>query len=196
MPRPSHLFKYSDIQVGTKFSSSSVLGMLRMESGRFTEFVGARVSKVKVNSNIEEERLWLMGNCNPADLGTRSSASPRDLALGSEYQEGREWMKQPMGLWPCKKSFGPAPEEEMRKDMMEGSCNTAVGVDHKDSAKDGGLEFPNPSKRGLDRPIRVYGYVFTATYKRRKKEGAHSLVLINPIGAGRCRGGYPSIECL
>ncbi len=170
--------------------------MLRMESGRFTEFVGARVSEVKVTSNIEEERLWLMGNCTRADLGTRSSATPRDLAPGSEYQEGTEWMKQPTGVWPCKKLFDPAPEKEMRKDMMEGSCNTAVGVDHKDSAKDGGLEFPNPSKRGLDRLIRVYGYVFAATYKWRKKEGAHSLVLINPIGAGRYRVGYPSIECL
>jgi hypothetical protein len=29
--------------------------MLRTEWGRFTEFVGARVSEVKVNSNIEEE---------------------------------------------------------------------------------------------------------------------------------------------
>jgi hypothetical protein len=35
--------------------SSAVPGMLRTESGRFTEFVGARVSKVKANSNIEEE---------------------------------------------------------------------------------------------------------------------------------------------
>jgi hypothetical protein len=40
--------------------------MLRTESGRFTEFVGARVSKVQVNSNVEEEWLWLVGNCNSA----------------------------------------------------------------------------------------------------------------------------------
>jgi hypothetical protein len=44
--------------------------MLRMELGRFTEFVEARDSEVTVYSNIEEEWLWLMGNCNPADLGT------------------------------------------------------------------------------------------------------------------------------
>jgi hypothetical protein len=48
--------------------SSVVLGMLRMKSERFTEFVGARVSGVKVNSNIEEEWLWPIWNCNPADL--------------------------------------------------------------------------------------------------------------------------------
>ncbi len=36
----------------------------------FTEFVGARVSEVQVNSNVEEEWLWLVRNCNPVDLGT------------------------------------------------------------------------------------------------------------------------------
>jgi PIN domain nuclease of toxin-antitoxin system len=35
--------------------SSAVLGMLRTESGRFTKFMGVRVSEVKVNSNTEEE---------------------------------------------------------------------------------------------------------------------------------------------
>jgi hypothetical protein len=41
---------------GTRYftDSSAVLGMRRIESG-ITEFVGARVSEVKVNSNIEEE---------------------------------------------------------------------------------------------------------------------------------------------
>jgi hypothetical protein len=56
---------------GTQYftDSSAVLGMLRTKSGRFTEFVGARVSEVKVsNSNVEEEWLWLVGNRNPTDL--------------------------------------------------------------------------------------------------------------------------------
>jgi hypothetical protein len=43
--------------VGTRYFTdlSAVLGMLRRESGKFNEFVGARVSEVKVNSNIEIE---------------------------------------------------------------------------------------------------------------------------------------------
>jgi hypothetical protein len=63
--------------------SSAVLGMLRTESGKFNEFVGARVSEVKVNSNVEDKWRWLEGNCNPADLGTRSRATPRDMIFGS-----------------------------------------------------------------------------------------------------------------
>jgi hypothetical protein len=101
---------------GTRFftDSSAVLGMLRTESGKFNEFVGARVSEVKVNSNVEEEWRWLEGNCNPADLGTRSNATPQDMARGSEYQTGKLWMMAPEKAWPCKKSFSTAPEEEFR----------------------------------------------------------------------------------
>ncbi len=59
--------------VGTRYftDSSAVLGMLRTESGKFNKFVGARVSEVKVNSNVEDEWRWQERNCNPADLGTR-----------------------------------------------------------------------------------------------------------------------------
>jgi hypothetical protein len=109
--------------VGTRYftESPAVLGMLQTESGKFNEFVGARVSEVKVNSNVEDEWRWLEGNCNPADLGTRSRATPRHMIPGSEYQEGRPWMAEPESAWPCKKSFSPAPAEEFRKDMLEGA---------------------------------------------------------------------------
>jgi hypothetical protein len=110
--------------VGTRYFTDSlaVLGILQTESGKFNELVGARVSEVKVNSNVEDEWRWLEGNCNPADLGTRSRATPRDMISGSEYQEGRLWMVKPESTWSCKKSFSPAPAEEFRKDMLEGAC--------------------------------------------------------------------------
>jgi hypothetical protein len=115
---------------GTRYfttDSSVVLGMLRTESRKFTKYMGARVSEVKVNSNVEEEWLWLVGNCNPVDLGKWSNATPKDLAPGSEYQEGMAWMKEPVDTWPCNKSFSPAPEEELRKDIMEGVCGVLKG---------------------------------------------------------------------
>ncbi len=68
--------------------SSAVLGMLRTESGKILEFVGAQVSGLKVNSDVENECRWLEGNCNPADLGTRSRATPKDMIFGSEYLTG------------------------------------------------------------------------------------------------------------
>ncbi len=44
---------------GTRYftDSSAELGMLRTESGKFLEFVGARVSEVKVNSDVEKPTL-------------------------------------------------------------------------------------------------------------------------------------------
>ncbi len=84
--------------------------MLKMESGRFNEFVGAQVSEVKVNSNVDEEWLWLEGQCNPADLGTRPTVIPWNLVADSDYQEGMVWMKKPEEKWPCKRSFGVVPK--------------------------------------------------------------------------------------
>jgi hypothetical protein len=90
--------------------------MPRTESGKFTMFVGAWVIGVKVSSDMEKEWLWLVGDCNLADLGTRATATHESLCAGAEYQEGMAWIKEPMNMWPCKKSFGPAPEEEMRNE--------------------------------------------------------------------------------
>jgi hypothetical protein len=179
--------------VGTRYftDSSAVLGMLRTESGKFNEFVGARVSEVKVNSNVEDEWRWLEGNCNPADLGTRSRATPRDMISGSKYQEGRPWMVKPENTWPCKKSFSPAPAEEFRKDMLEGVCCV---IKEAAPQEDG---FPEVKRGGLDRLIRVYGYVMAAVHKWKKKRGTPGPALINitrPSG-GRVIG-YPSAECL
>ncbi len=170
--------------------SSTVLGMLRTESGKFNKFVGARVSEMKVNSNMEDEWRWLEGNCNPADLGTRSKATPGDMVFGSEYQVGRPWMVKPEGTWPCKKSFSPAPAEEFRKVMMEGACCLIKGAEPQEH------EFHEVKRGGLNRLIRVYGYVMAAVYKWRKKAGASSPVLINitRLSGGQVIG-FPSAEC-
>jgi hypothetical protein len=171
--------------------SSAVLGMLRTESGKFLEFVGARVSEVKVNSDVENEWLWLEGNCNPADLGTRSGATPKDMVFGSEYQVGMPWMVKPESTWPCKKSFSPVPAEEFRKDMREGACCVVNKEESQES------EFPEVKRGGLDRLIRVYGYVMAAVYKWRKKAGAAGPVIINDTQLPNGRViGYPSIQCL
>jgi hypothetical protein len=100
-------------------------------------------------------------------------------------------MVEPESTWPCKKSFSPAPAEEFRKDMREGACC----VVSKDELLD--REFPEVKKGGLDRLIRVYGYVMAAMYKWRKKTGATGPVIINgtQLPSGKVFGN-PSIQCL
>jgi hypothetical protein len=113
------------------------------------------------------------------------------MVFGSEYQVGMPWMMKPESTWPCKKSFSPAPTEEFRKDKREGACCVVSGEENSDT------EFPEVRKGGLDRLIRVYGYVMAAVYKWRKKTGAMGPVIIN--GTQLPNGkvfGYPSIQCL
>ncbi len=150
------------------------------------------MSEVKVNSNVEEEWLWLVGNCNPADLGTWSTATPKDLAPGSEYQEGMAWMREPMDSWPCKKSFSLAREEEFRKDMMEGVCGILRG---RRKQIETCVQLLSIRKEGIDRLIRVSGYVVAAVYKWRKTIGDRGPVIINPIKKRGQKMGYPSAEC-
>jgi hypothetical protein len=58
-------------------------------------------------------------------------------------------------------------------------------------------EFPEVKRGGLDRLIRVYGYVMAAVYNWRKKAGAAGPVIIkNTQFPNRKVIGYPSIQCL
>jgi hypothetical protein len=184
------------LQQGTRFftDSSAVLGMLRTESRKFNDFVGARVSEVKVNSDAEEEWRWLEGNCNPADLGTRANATPQDLTPESQYQIGKSWMVDPESTWPWKKSFSPALEEEFRKDMLEGACNVVKGLQPPGGEEDD--DFPTQVKEGLERLVRIYGYVIVAVYKWRKKKEAAGPIIINSTKKSAHVIGYPSLECL
>jgi hypothetical protein len=115
--------------------------------------------KVKVNSNVEKVWFWLMGNCYPADLGNRPTASPGILGAGSEYQGGMGLMKEPKDKWPCWRFLGAAQEEEMRKDMMAvTSAVTAATAGTKGHPE----EFPIPARGGLERLVRVFVYVYAA----------------------------------
>ncbi len=78
-------------------------------------------------------------------------------------------MKKPEAEWSCKRSFGVAPVEEIR------ACGNACSVTlAKKKLHDEGGEFPKVTRGGLERFLRIYGYVFAAIYKWRKKEAPMS----------------------
>jgi hypothetical protein len=64
-----------------------------------------------------------------------------------EYQEGMAWMKEPVDALPCKKSFAPTPEEELRKDMMEGVCGALQG---EKKLPETGDHFPSTRRECVD----------------------------------------------
>jgi hypothetical protein len=76
-------------------------------------------------------------------------------------------MIEPEDMWPCKKWFSPAPEEEFRKDMLEGACNVVKEL-HPLREED---DFPEARKGGLERLVRVYEFVMATVNKSRRKKG-------------------------
>jgi hypothetical protein len=77
---------------------------------------------------------------------------------------------RPEAEWPCKRTFGLAPTEEMQKDMVAVAC-PASAVDRGHGEEEDDLF--KVVKRG-DRLIykRVYRYVFAAVYNWIMKSGA------------------------
>jgi hypothetical protein len=88
---------------------SAILGMLRTESGRFTEFVGARVSEVKVNSKVEEEWLWLVGSRNPRGSGYKSERHPSGHGARIGVPGGHDVDERARGIVAMQEVIQPRP---------------------------------------------------------------------------------------
>jgi hypothetical protein len=99
-------------------------------------------------------------------LGTRIAATTGDFVAGSAYPEGMGWMKRQKSDWPCKRSFGQAPTEEMRTDMVA-VVRPTIPVEGRDKQGE------DIGKRISRENIGIY--IFVATYKWRKKTGALGL---------------------
>ncbi len=148
------------------FTDSAVaLGMILRESATYQEFVVTRVSEIRTKSDPETEWFWIPGEMNIADMGTRPTVVPKDMGLGTPYQEGLPWMKGPPETWPAKKTFAPPPPEECKKDMLAMVMTTQVRP---------GLWNP-PSADTRAKLERVYGYVYTFL------AGARKLANFTPI---------------
>jgi hypothetical protein len=146
--------------------SSAVLGMLSKDSASFLEFVGTRVSEIRIKSDPEKEWFWIPGELNLADQGTRPTVLPRDMAPGTPYQDGLPWMKDPEEAWPVKKKFSTPPAEECRKDVLKAAGGVRMTP---------GLVYPAraTTRAKLER---IYGYVFTAVARFKK------LPAFSPVG--------------
>ncbi len=151
--------------------SSVVLGMLNKDSASFLEFVGTRVSEIRIKSDPDKEWFWIPGELNLADQGTRPTVLPKDMAPGTSYHDGLPWMRDPVEAWPVKKKFTTPLAEECRKDVL----NVANGLKAAP-----GLVYPAraTTRAKLER---IYRYVFTAV-ARFKKLPAFSPVEVRAQG--------------
>jgi hypothetical protein len=151
--------------------SSAVLGMLNKDSASFLEFVGTRVSEIRIKSDPDKEWFWIPGELNLADQGTRPTVLPKDMAPGTPYQDSLPWMRDLVETWPVKKKFSTPPAEECRKDVLKAAGGVRATP---------GLVYPAHATMRA-KLERIYGYVFTAI-ARFKKLPAFSPVEIRAEG--------------
>ena len=110
--------------------NTSVLAMIKGDSAAYKEFVGTRVGEIKNKTKPEEEWMWIPTHDNLSDMGTRDDTIPRDLKPGTEYQAGKQWMREEQHLWPAKTSGGTVPEDEVKlAARLVNTLSTSYGLD-------------------------------------------------------------------
>ncbi len=85
-------------------------------SSTFTEFVGTRLSEVKISSDVRDWK-WIPTDMNLADLGTRPNVTSEMLGPDTDFQCGMSWMRSPEESWLTKDNFSSPLQEESRKDL-------------------------------------------------------------------------------
>ena len=76
------------------------------------EFMGNRVSEVLRKTDIEQ---WVHTATKKNISGTRKDATVADISEGSEWQNGKDWMKLPKEEWSVTKDYSgqDLPAEEL-----------------------------------------------------------------------------------
>uniref|UniRef100_G3Q1I0 Reverse transcriptase domain-containing protein n=1 Tax=Gasterosteus aculeatus TaxID=69293 RepID=G3Q1I0_GASAC len=98
-----YIEKHSRIQVKRwlhLLDSQTVLGAIQRDSYGYQTFFANRVGEIQKSTSVGDWR-WIPGEQNIADLVTRG-ATPEDLKENSVWQNGPEFLKQPVEEWPTK----------------------------------------------------------------------------------------------
>ena len=108
--------------------SKCTLAILHKETISLKEFMGNRASEVQKKTDVDE---WVHTSSkdNIADLGTRKDATVEDVSKGSEWQDGKRWMKLSKEEWPVSKDFSgqDIPTEEL---ITKGFIAFASSIDN------------------------------------------------------------------
>ncbi len=93
--------------------SQTILGAIQKDSYGYQTFFANRIGEIHKAGSVDSWR-WVEGRQNVADLLTRE-ASPEELAEGSVWQEGPEFLKLPESDWPVKTAgeINPSVVEEI-----------------------------------------------------------------------------------
>ena len=103
--------------------SSTVLGYIHKECGRFHPYEGIRIAEIHLTNLFVNGRLvnwaWISTDFNPADWCTKPR-SPDKVASDSFWQEGPQFLREEEELWPIKTTY--------KTDKLEGEV--VIGTKH------------------------------------------------------------------
>ena len=119
------LLKETNLKFGKVFQlvdSSTVLGYVQKECGKFRPYEGIRVAEIQSSNKLENGRLvgwaWVSGDVNPADWCTKPR-QVKDL-MGGFWENGPDFLSQDEAFWPIKFSY--------KKEILEGEIRIPKGI--------------------------------------------------------------------
>ncbi|KAI3365757.1 hypothetical protein L3Q82_000765 [Scortum barcoo] len=98
-----YIEKHSRMEIGKwlhLLDSQTVLGAIQRDSYGYQTFFANRVGEIQKSTSVDDW-WWISGDLNVADIITRG-ATPADLQENSVWQNGPEFLKQPVKEWPKK----------------------------------------------------------------------------------------------
>lgn len=122
-----YIEKHSRIQVKRwlhLLDSQTVLGAIQRDSYGYQTFFANRVGEIQKSTSVGDWR-WIPGEQNIADLVTRG-ATPEDLKENSVWQNGPEFLKQPVEEWPTKSAKDVAADAKEGINRLQRKCFTAA----------------------------------------------------------------------
>ena len=92
--------------------SSTVLGYVHKADAKLKPYEGIRVSEIQTSGAFIDGRLqnwgWIESNLNPADWATKPRLAS-ELSVGSFWQQGPEFLKEDVEMWPVRYDFKTGP---------------------------------------------------------------------------------------
>ena len=110
--------------------SQIVQCMLQKESYGFNTFVATRVGEIQ-ESTDPKEWYWINGKDNIADITSRGM-TPENLDINSEWQNGPEFLREPIDQWPISNKSAIESIPERNNVIMTVSkqiCDSVIDVD-------------------------------------------------------------------
>ncbi|MCI4375255.1 hypothetical protein PGIGA_G00107360 [Pangasianodon gigas] len=115
-----------------------MLGAIQRDSYGYHTFFANRVGKIQKAGSVEDW-WWIPGGLNVADLITRG-ATPEDLQEDSVWQNGPEFLRQPVEEWPKKSAKEVAAYtkegiDKLQRKSFSAALTRAQTIRNQNSAK-------------------------------------------------------------